>query len=101
MKKQKTFAVTELEDGAKTYFERNKIYGESYKQKGKIMEILFPDGLTLKTADEFNRYSMMGAVIGKMIRYSSQFKEGGHYDSAHDAMVYAALLNEVDNDAKG
>ncbi len=96
-KNKKPFAVQELELGAKTYAERNAIYGESYKKHGAIMEILFPEGLALETSEEFNRYGMMAAVIGKMVRYSSQFEEGGHYDSAHDAMVYAALLNEIDN----
>jgi hypothetical protein len=33
--------------------------------------------------------------MGKVTRYAAQFENGGHLDSAHDACVYAAMLEEL------
>lgn len=94
--KNKSFVVKELEAAIETYKNKNKLYGESYKKSGQIKEILFPDGILLKTEKDFNRFAMMGAVLNKMIRYAAQFEKGGHTDSARDAIVYAAILREID-----
>ena len=92
------YVVTELRKAIDTYKERNAVYKDTYKIRGKVMEAIFPDGVVLKTAKDFNRFGMFTGVISKMIRYAAQLDNGGHYDSAHDAEVYAAMLNEIENE---
>lgn len=83
-----------LEQGAETYRERNELYGDNYKDFGKIMVTMFPNGLMIHTVDEWNRVLSFAHVQEKLTRYARQFKNGGHKDSAHDTMVYAAMLDE-------
>lgn len=89
---------TLLRDAAKTYEQRNEMYGDNYKLFGDIMMALFPDGLHLTTPDEFNRFNMLTQCTGKLTRYAQMFKKGGHLDSAHDEIVYAAMLLELTED---
>lgn len=90
-----------LRDGADTFQERNATYGDSYKSHGNILAAIFPDGLMVKTADDWNRIMIFNNIIGKMNRYSASFESGGHIDSAHDSMVYSAMLEELTRAAKG
>lgn len=100
MKKQKPKTVAEsLRDCATTYEERNAQYGDSYKNLGKVMVELFPDGLTLETVDDFNRFGCFFEMVNKMQRYSHNFSTGGHKDSTHDISVYSQMLEELDNEA--
>jgi hypothetical protein len=85
-----------LEEGAATFRVRNAAYGDTYLQLGAILQAFFPDGLPdLKTADDWNRFSLWLAALLKLQRYSNNLHRGGHKDSAHDAMVYSAMLEEV------
>ena len=84
-----------LRSGAQTYEERNRIYGDNYKQAGALLKVLFPDGLPPMDADGWNRFGVWLMVFGKAVRYAAQLQNGGHKDSAHDAMVYAAMLEEL------
>lgn len=84
-----------LLEGANTYRERNKLYGDNYKNFGKIMVALFPDGLTVQTVQEWNRLGVFLNCQGKLTRYALNLKKGGHKDSAHDSMVYSAMLEEL------
>lgn len=84
-----------LRAGAETYEERNAMYGNSYKTHGNIMAAYFPDGLKLETPEQFARYSIFSMILGKMNRYSANFLNGGHLDSIHDIVVYAAMLEEL------
>jgi hypothetical protein len=86
---------TILTEAAKTYEERNKIYGDTYKNFGGAMAAAFPNGLVVKTADDWNRIGLLVQIMGKVTRYAAQFENGGHLDSAHDACVYAAMLEEL------
>jgi hypothetical protein len=85
-----------LEGMAKTFKERNLVYKDNYKHFGKVLSGMFPEGLHIEKGDEaaFNRFALMFQVIGKMSRYASNVTTGGHKDSAHDAAVYSAMLEE-------
>jgi len=88
-----------LKKALKTYNERSKDYGKPYKQHGKIMSLFFPNGLILKTEDDFKRFGMINIIIAKMHRYIKNFNEGKtHIDSLHDMGIYAFLLEEVDRE---
>ena len=95
--KNKT-ALDFLEEMATTYRERNEIYKDNYKQIGKICQLLFPNGVDLKTSKDFNRYFCLVMVIGKLTRYTYNFEKGGHADSIHDLAVYSAMLMELDSE---
>lgn len=100
MRKQKKQTVADaLRACAATFEQRNKQYGDSYKNLGKIMVELFPDGLTLETVDDFNRFGCFFEMTNKMQRYSHNFTSGGHADSTHDISVYSQMLEELDNEA--
>jgi hypothetical protein len=75
---------------AVTFDERGEGYGDAYLRLGPISEQLWPDGLHLRSHDDFVRYSLVIMCVGKLLRYCSV--EGGHIDSAHDLGVYAAML---------
>ena len=64
--------------------EREFRYGEAYKQKGEVMENIFPSGARLD-------------MVSKIIRYANNFDVGGHADSLDDISVYAQMLREIDD----
>ena len=86
-----------LEDGAATFRERNAIYGDTYLEFGRMCAAIFPEGIRVEPGDVagFNRLGVLVQAIGKIARYGANFSKGGHQDSAHDLMVYAAMLEEV------
>lgn len=86
-----------LEGGKDTFKERSAPYGEAYKRFGHIMMSLFPGGLALTNADDWNRYACFHMIVAKMARYANCFHEG-HIDSSHDSMVYSAMLESLDHE---
>lgn len=84
-----------LEAAAATYRERNAVYGDNYKYFGIAMCGLFPQGVTLRTADDFNRMGVLVQCLSKLSRYAQNLERGGHIDSALDLTTYAAMLNEL------
>ena len=85
-----------LRKGADTYEERNPLYGDSYKVYGAVMKAMFPDGLPdFATVADFNRLGVFNMIVSKLMRYASNIGNGGHFDSALDLSVYAAMLAEL------
>jgi hypothetical protein len=84
-----------LRAAAATYEERNLLYGDNYKHFGAVMAGLFPDGLTIRTPDEWTRFGLLFHIVSKASRYAINLTRGGHKDSAHDISVYAAMLEEM------
>ncbi len=83
-----------LEAGAATYRERNKSYGDSYHKFGRVMDALFPEGITCESAEEWNQLGVLTQIVSKLTRLSNDF-DRLHKDSVHDIMVYAAMLEEL------
>jgi hypothetical protein len=83
-----------LIDGADTYQERAKVYGPNYKNFGAVMRGLFPHGLTVKSEEDWVRLGLIQNCVTKLGRYCADISKG-HADSAHDLMVYAAMLEEM------
>ena len=82
------------------YRERNETYGDSYHKFGEVLEVLFPNGLTLNNASDFNRFICFFSAMGKLVRYSNSFDTGGHIDSLDDASVYCQMLQQLDWERK-
>jgi len=86
-----------LEAGAETFRQRNAVYGDTYLEFGRMCAAIFPDGLHVDAGDAegFNRLGVFVQALSKVARYAANVNKGGHQDSAHDLMVYAAMLEEV------
>jgi hypothetical protein len=88
--------INEVFDKAKqTFADRNKTYGDSYKEHGLVMGSLFPNGVTLLTDEDFIRYGLLNSMMTKIKRYTNSFGTP-HADSTLDLSVYAAMLHEID-----
>lgn len=87
-----------LIDAANTYAERNAVYKDNLDMVGKVMTILFPDGVTLMTHDEHIRFHTFSLLIMKLTRYAVSGLT--HKDSIHDSIVYCAIIQSLTNDNK-
>lgn len=90
-------AEENLKLALRTFQNRNAVYGASYQEFGPFMAALFPDGLQLKTSEEFGRFGAFTMCAVKLHRYAQALRAGraGHEDSAHDLICYAAILQEL------
>lgn len=88
-------ALEIMEKAAETYRVRNKQYGDNYKTFGRVMVALLPEGLTLRTEDDFNRYGVIIQIVSKLTRYFAH-PMAGHADTIHDLGVYSFMLEELD-----
>lgn len=85
-----------LRAAADIYEERNKLYGDNYKQFGEWVAKLFPLGVGLLSEEDFNRFGVLTQILSKLGRYCQNFEQGGHDDSLDDLAVYAMMLKELD-----
>lgn len=93
-----SFVTNQLRKAADIYEERNALYGANYKHFGEAMVGIFPQGVTLNTVDDFNRFGIFVQVISKATRYGQMFNRGGHPDSLDDLSVYSQMLQELDHE---
>jgi hypothetical protein len=86
---------------ADLYHQRNMIYGDKYlTSSGKFLSALFPDGLKLKTEEEWGRFYLFLHIVSKLDRYATNLKSGGHEDSLDDTAVYCMMLREYDDEVR-
>ena len=87
-----TTAADILEAMAATFRERNAVYGDNYKMVGKMMAVLFPNGVPpdLLHSDQFHLFEL---ILVKMSRYAISGLQ--HVDSIHDAGVYCAMCESI------
>lgn len=85
-------AATILEQMAKTYRERNAVYGDNFRMVGPIMQIMFPNGVPVELvgSDQFHLFEL---ILVKLTRFA--VAELKHLDSIHDAGVYAAMIESI------
>lgn len=79
-----------LEQMRRTHHDRGITYKENYIALGKVMVALFPDGIALKTEEDFIRYDFLNWMMGKVTRFAQA--DLRHVDSMLDASVYGAML---------
>lgn len=82
-----------LDDMSDTFRERNKVYGDNYKRVGDVMAALFPNGVVLRTPEDFNRWHLFELKIVKLTRFAVSGLT--HKDSIHDDAVYAAMVESL------
>lgn len=90
-----------LREKAKLFEEKGKQYGHSYKTFGEVMAILFPEGLEIRSVEEWNRLGVFQMIIHKVIRSSNKlFDDQKALDSFQDLQVYGAMMEELLLDGK-
>lgn len=89
-----------LAAAAELFRDRDATYGSNFRSFGPVVEAMFPNGLTLKTARDWNRFGILLQVITKLSRYVASFHKGGHADSLADITNYAAILSLLDDEAR-
>ena len=82
-----------LEEMARTYRERNEIYGDNFRLVGPVMMAMFPKGIELRTAQDFERWHLFELLVVKLTRFATSGLE--HQDSIHDAGVYSAMIESI------
>lgn len=97
---ENSYVGDELRLAAELYDQRNEVYGDTYKEFGDLLHALHPEGITLVTKEDFNRFGVYTQILSKIKRYSVNFMKGGHEDSLTDLAVYANMLKELDYEQK-
>ena len=92
-----------LEDALHTFKQRNKQYGDNYLTHGQVMTALFPDGVQLKTVEDWNRFGIVNMIVAKMTRYAQNWPNVSEstIDSVHDMGVYSFMLEALDSNKLG
>ena len=94
--KQERDAGDILQEAATTFNERKAAYKDNFIRLGNSLAAMFPNGIILKWPEDFVRFHLFVLQQTKVSRYATNFETGGHQDSIHDAIVYAALLEAYD-----
>lgn len=102
MAKEKQVSIPQILNSAgKLFEERNDQYGSCYERHGKILNVLFPNGIKLKGEKEMSIFSHFNAVLGKLNRAAINIDKGEfHFDSFEDAIVYLAMAIQRENKGK-
>lgn len=78
---------------ADTYEERNAVYGDNFKNVGGVMAAMFPNGVVLRTPEEFVRWHLFELKVVKLTRFAQSGLT--HVDSIHDDSVYGGMIEHV------
>ena len=96
---KKTKVEDILKQGADFFESRREEYGEEYLKTGKIRKAFFPNGIKLKTENDFYYFHLFNIIATKLGRIAEHWRKGQHEDSWNDIMIYAAMaLERVKNE---
>lgn len=92
-----------LRDGADLYDRKNADYGDSWRKQGRILAAMFPNGITLKTEEDFTKFFVVTRMIDKLNRATNiefitkgqQVKDETVKDTYQDLAVYAAMIGSL------
>lgn len=93
---QKSYVANQFQKKAELFEAKDKEYGDNYLRAGNVMRHMFPEGLDLVSPEDFNRFALINQMVNKIMRYSQNFKKGGHIDSLDDLSIYAMMCKEAD-----
>jgi len=94
-----TILAKQMADANDLFADRNAEYGNAFEKYGSVVKSFFPEGVTLKTGNDFKRFGLVCSILNKMSRYCKNFDKG-HPDSIADASVYCHMLSYVDEKEK-
>ena len=81
-----------LDEMAQTFRERSAAYGSNWQMVGRLMQVLFPDGVPTELPHH-HQFHLFELVLVKISRFAVSNLE--HNDSIHDAGVYCAMIESV------
>jgi len=90
-----------LRENAQLFEEKNVEHGNTFENIGFHFEKLFPDGVALKTANDFNVFYNFIQAFSKIGRLASsvfnpeKLLHESYLDSSKDLQCYAAMLQKV------
>lgn len=79
-----------MEQMLATFKERGNIYKANYLMIGEILSVMFPEGITLKTVDDHNKWHLFLLTMVKATRLANTRLT--HEDSGLDMAVYASMF---------
>jgi hypothetical protein len=82
-----------LEGMAKTFRDRNAVYGDNWRMVGQLMAVMFPNGVVLKDAQDYDVWHLFELQIVKLSRFAISGRT--HIDSQHDMSVYGAMIEAI------
>lgn len=86
------FELRELSQLAQKKYET---YGNTYELEGEIMNLLFPEGLTLNSKEAHSYYGILTWIIGKLCRCAHSKDPYAIIDSLRDMAVYSTMAAVV------
>jgi hypothetical protein len=95
-----TYVAQQFEEKAALFDAKDKEYGDNYLRAGRVLAAMFPNSLALVNEEGFNRFALLNQMVNKLMRYSSNFSNGGHPDSLDDLAIYAMMTKEADEHFK-
>jgi hypothetical protein len=89
-----------LAAAAATFEQRSKVYGDNYLRYPYALLALFPNHTIpeINGVGDASRLQLLIQILNKLTRYAENLTKGGHKDSAHDIIVYAAMLESETNE---
>lgn len=82
-----------LEEMAATFRDRNAVYGDNWRMVGQLMAVMFPEGVRLQAAEDYDVWHLFELMIVKLSRFA--ISKTTHIDSIHDLAVYAAMIEAI------
>lgn len=81
-----------LRGASATYEERNKQYGDNFRNVAPVMQVLFPRGIPAELLHS-SKWHLFELKIVKLTRFANSGLT--HLDSIHDDMVYSAMIESI------
>lgn len=81
-----------LAEAAATYKARNAVYSDNYKLVGKLVQVLFPNGVP-KEVIHSDHWHLFELKLVKLSRFAISNLQ--HVDSIHDDCVYSAMIEAI------
>lgn len=92
--------IEEFEQGKNVCCKKNQDYGNAKDQFGKVMQILFPNGIVLNSVDTMNEFAIFTELLKKIMRFSNLWRaEKVNFESVDDTLLdlgnYAFILKNM------
>ncbi len=97
-----------MKRGAELYKRKNSDYGDSWKKTGKILNILFPEGIAINEEKKFTEFSIIIRKVDKLCRITNllftekniNIKSESIVETCEDDGIYSFMLAEYINEVK-
>ena len=79
--------------------ERKDQYGNNYLYWGEVMDKLYPEGLTVKGVNDWNKLGVLVQIVSKLTRYTTGNSDKEIInDTLNDMSIYSQMLAKIEVD---